>query len=144
MIFHYPLSSFWRFPYKVSSSKSDTNKKKLTTRLTDRIWCRNFRKGKLWFEPGIESSAHRVSAIPPFLCLGCPEGGKICILGDRSLRTPQLVCILCKLKTKPNGCLGRSASWANHCEYLPNQTSDSFSIWIWHTILHNSRRPMLR
>jgi hypothetical protein len=26
------------------------------------------------------------------------------------LRTPQLVCILRKLKTKPNGCLGRSAS----------------------------------
>ena len=59
-------------------------------------------------------------------------------------RTPQLVCILRKLKTKPNGCLGRSASWANHCECLPNQTSDSFSIWIWHTILYNSRRPMLR
>ena len=60
------------------------------------------------------------------------------------IRTPQLVCILRKLKTKPNGCLGRSASWANHCECLPNQTSDSFSIWIWHTILYNSRRPMLR
>ena len=26
------------------------------------------------------------------------------------IRTPQLVCILRKLKTKPNGCLGRSAS----------------------------------
>ena len=58
-------------------------------------------------------------------------------------RTPQLACILRKLKTKPNGCLGRSASWANHCECLPNQTSDSFSIWIWHIILYNSRRPML-
>ena len=33
------------------------------------------------------------------------------------LRTPQLVCILCTLKTKPNGCL--------QAEYQPNQTSDS-------------------
>ena len=54
------------------------------------------------------------------------------------VRTPQLVCILCTLKTKPNvrsilvinipkpnGCLDRSASRANHCEYQPNQTSDS-------------------
>ena len=78
---------------------------------------------------------------------------------SESVRTPQLVCILCTLKTKPNvrsilvinipkpnGCLDRSASRANHCEYQPNQTSDSlFSIWIWHTtILYNSRRPMLR
>ena len=62
------------------------------------------------------------------------------------VRRPQLVCILCTLKTKPNGCHRRSASRANHCEYQPNQTSDSlFSIWIWHTtILYNSRRPMLR
>ena len=74
-------------------------------------------------------------------------------------RTPQLVCILCTLKTKPNvrsilvinipkpnGCLDRSASRANHCEDQPDQTSDSlFSISIWHTtILYNSRRPMLR
>ena len=36
-----------------------------------------------------------------------------------ALRTPQLVCILCTLKTKPNGCLRRSASRANHCEYQP-------------------------
>ena len=42
---------------------------------------------------------------------------------------PNARSILVKNIPKPNGCLDRSASRANHCEYQPNQTSESlFSI----------------
>ena len=41
---------------------------------------------------------------------------------EPKIRTPQLVCRVHKLKTKPKGRLRRSAGRANHCEYQPNQT----------------------
>ena len=76
---HMIMTRVWPYSLKLCRNKFFLQirhqQNKPTKRLTERIWCRNFRKGKLWFEPGIESFAHRVSAIPPFLCLGCPEGG---------------------------------------------------------------------